>query len=442
MRAEKAATAPTDYNGYTSLFWDWLNTRVLTLDMAVELGLVVIATGLAYLFYRPIHTRIIPYTTQTYRWPVLSLLVRVLDALLYPILAIVILFIADQISTRIGYDAGLCRVVMKLFAAWIVIRMVAQLIKNEFARNLAALIIWCIAALSIFGVLDQVSETLGDTGFTLGEFRITALGVIKGLLVLAALLYGSMALATLVDTRLTRTKLNPASRVLIGKINRILLVGVALLIAITTAGIDLSVLAVFGGALGLGIGFGLQRGFSNMFSGMMLLIDQSIKPGDVIEVPDPSGKESTFGWVTHMGGRYTEIVTRDNRSFLIPNEHLITQQVVNWSHGDTLVRLKVGFGVNYKSDPHAVKRIAEEAAAKVERVEKTPKPACHLVEFGDSSINFSLRFWIRDAEKGVTNVKGDVMLALWDAFKANNIDIPYPHREVYIHDTRQRSNLF
>lgn len=419
--------------GYAAMAWDWLNSRVLTFDMAVETGLAFIALGLAYLFYTPIHRRLTPMTAQAYRWPVLAMLVRACDALLYPIIAIVVLFVADQVSTAAGYDAGLCRVIMKLLAAWIVIRLITQVIKNEFARNLAAAIIWCIAALSIFGVLDQVSTTLAETGFTLGEFRITALGVIKGLLVLAALLYGSMALAALVDTRLTRTKLNPASRVLIGKITRIFLIVCALLIAITTAGIDLSVLAVFGGALGLGIGFGLQRGFSNMFSGIMLLIDQSIKPGDVIEVPDPAGKESTFGWVTHMGGRYTEIVTRDNRSFLIPNEHLITQQVVNWSHGDTLVRLKVRFGVHYDSDPHAVKRIAEQAAAAVRRVEADPKPACHLVEFGDSAIDFSLRFWIRDAEKGVTNVQGDVMLALWDAFKANGIAIPYPHREIYIH---------
>ena len=170
-----------------------------------------------------------------------------------------------------------------------------------------------------------------------------------------------------------------------------------------------------------------------MFSGLMLLMDQSIKPGDVIEITDPAGGKTTFGWVTHMGGRHTEIITRDNKSFLIPNEHLITQQVVNWSHGNTLVRLQLEFGVHYDSDPHRVKKIAEEAALRPERVHADPKPMCHITGFGDSSINFTLRFWIADAEKGVSNIKGDIYLALWDAFKENGIKIPYPHREVFIH---------
>jgi len=225
--------------------------------------------------------------------------------------------------------------------------------------------------------------------------------------------------------------LTPSSQVLITKIVRVALIVFALLIGITSAGIDLSLFAVFGGAIGLGIGFGLQKGISNLFSGMLLLIDRSIKPGDVIEIPDIG----TFGWVNHMAARYTEIVTRDNKSFLIPNEDFITQRVVNWSHGNSLIRLQVSFGVHYKSDPHAVKEMAEKATKDAhERIAQNPAPVCHMTEFGDSSLNFSLRFWIKDAEQGVTNIKGAVMLALWDAFKENDIEIPYPHREVYMHE--------
>lgn len=431
-------TSIESFEKYRLALWDWVDTHVLTAQMGVELGLVVLSLLLAVLLARTIRRQITRanLSSEPGKYARLATILKFIDTFLYPLTAIILLFIADQISTAANYDAGFCRVVIKLLFAWIIIRIITRIIRNEFARNLAAFIIWAIAALSIFGVLDQVTTSLGGTGLSLGEFRITALGVIKGILALSALLYGSMALAGFVDGRLGNTKLNPASQVLIGKIIRIFLVITALLIAITTAGIDLSVLAVFSGAVGLGIGFGLQSGFSNMFSGMMLLIDQSIKPGDVIEIASPSGGESTFGWVTHMGGRHTEIVTRDNKSYLIPNEHLITQQVVNWSHGDTLVRIKVDFGVHYNSDPHFVKRIAEECAAKAPRVQKEPKPMCHLVAFGDSSLNFSLRFWIRDAEKGVTNVQGDVMLALWDAFKENGIGIPYPHREVFVHQAK------
>lgn len=425
-------TTSIDLAHYRSEFWKWINEHILTRDMALESGLVLLSLLTAYALSVSVRPALAAMGSHL-NAPRLSAFMGKLGDLFLPFMGVVILFIADQMSTAVGYDAGLCRIVIKLLMAWIVIRLVTQVISNNFMRNTFAIIIWAIAALSIFGVLDQVTESLGAAGFTLGNFRITALGVIKGILVLSAMLYGALVLASFIDTRLRDTKLNPASRVLIGKITRIFLIASALLIAITTAGIDLSVLAVFSGAVGLGIGFGLQRGFSNMFSGMMLLIDQSIKPGDVIEVTDPTGGQTTFGWVTHMGGRYTEIVTRDNKSFLIPNEHLITQQVVNWSHGNTLVRLKVSFGVHYKSDPHFVKKIAEEIVIKVPRVEADPKPACHLTEFGDSSINFSLRFWIRDAEKGVANVQGDVMLALWDAFKEHGIEIPFPHREVFIH---------
>ena len=189
------------------------------------------------------------------------------------------------------------------------------------------------------------------------------------------------------------------------------------------------------GAIGLGIGFGLQKVVSNLFSGFLLLMDQSIQPGDVIEL-ESSG---TFGWVNNMAARYTEIVTRDNKSYLIPNEELVTQRVVNWSHGNKLVRVEVLFGVHYDSDPHEVIRIAVEAATKPERVISNREAVCWLKEFGDSSINFALRFWIKDADQGITNIKGEVLLALWDAFKANNIAIPYPHREVFIHQAKPES---
>ena len=426
-------TLSVDWQKYQTLAWNWINDNVLTAQMAVELGLVVLSLACALALHLLFHPRLVKLGEQI-TMPRLSWSYRKLTGLFLPLAGIVLLFTADQLSTMAGYDAGLCRIVIKLLFAWIVISLVTQVIGNSLVRNAFAAVIWIIAALSIFGVLGQVSGSLGAAGFSLGEFEITALGVIKGILALGAMLYGAMVLATFVEARLGQTKLNPASRVLIGKVTRIFLIATALLIAITTAGIDLSVLAVFSGALGLGIGFGLQRGFSNMFSGMMLLMDQSIKPGDVIEVTDPTGGQTTFGWVTHMGGRHTEIITRDNKSYLIPNEHLITQQVVNWSHGNTLVRLKVEFGVHYDSNPHDVKRIAEEAAVRAARVESDPKPACHMIEFGDSALNFSLRFWIRDAEKGVTNVKGDVMLALWDAFREQGIKIPYPHREVYLHE--------
>ena len=180
------------------------------------------------------------------------------------------------------------------------------------------------------------------------------------------------------------------------------------------------------GAIGLGIGFGMQKVVSNLVSAIILLLDKSIKPGDVISVGE------TFGWITGLGARYVSVVTREGKEHLIPNEDLITGQVVNWSHSSDLVRLDIPFGVAYDSDPHLVREIAKSAVGDVKRIVKIPNPQCHIVGFGDSSVDLKLRFWIRDPSAGLTNVRGDAYLALWDALKENNIEIPFPRRDVTV----------
>jgi len=352
--------------------------------------------------------------------------------LLFPFITLVVIFLMTRIASSepVGVDVSLINGMMKVLAAWIVIRLLAQFIDNHAVRNVFALGIWSVAALSIFGVLGTATAVLDSAAFTMGDFRLSLLSIIKSVFYLFILMYFATFVSSFAERRVLKsTSLTRSSQVLVAKIIRVFLIVIALLIGITSSGIDLSLFAVFGGAVGLGIGFGLQKGISNLFSGMLLLVDRSIEPGDVIEIPEIG----TFGWVNHMAARYTEIVTRDNKSFLIPNEDFITQRVVNWSHGNSLIRIEVEFGVHYDSDPHAVKALAEEAAANAhERICEDPSPVCHLTEFGDSSLNFKLRFWIQDAERGVTNMRGAVMLSLWDAFKDNNIEIPYPHRDVYI----------
>ncbi|NJL50166.1 MAG: mechanosensitive ion channel [Blastochloris sp.] len=189
-------------------------------------------------------------------------------------------------------------------------------------------------------------------------------------------------------------------------------------------------LCLLHGAIGLGLGFGLQKVVSNLVSGVILLADRSIKPGDVISVGD------TFGWIAQLGARYVSVVTRDGRSFLIPNEDLITNRVINWSFSTQTVRLEVAFGVAYDSDPHLVRQIAVAAAKTVSRVHDMPPPVCHISGFGESSIDFVLRFWINDPVNGVANVKGDVFLALWDSFRERGITIPFPQMEMRV--TRAR----
>ncbi len=411
-------------------FAKWFVDFIWTVDCGAQAVIMLVSFGLAFLIARITKPRLNDLINK------LSIPFRLTEILysglklIFPLIAMIFIFIGSKIAGPAGLDLNVTftLALVKVLLAWIVIKAISQFIEQRFARNVIALTVLALVALSIFGVMDQTMTLLDSIGFSIGEFRLSALTVAKGILGIFILLYGALFLANLLDKRISSSRsLTPSSRVLISKIARVTLIVSALLIGITSAGIDLSLFAVFSGAVGLGVGFGLQKVISNLFSGVLLLLDQSIKPGDIIEI------DQTFGWVNHMGARYTELVTRDNKSYLVPNEEFITQQVINWSHGNTLVRVETQFGVHHDSNPHEVKRLAVEAASKPDRVVDSPIPMCHLVEFGDSSLNFVLRYWIKDAEKGITNTKGDVMLSIWDAFKENDIKIPYPHREVFMH---------
>lgn len=417
----------------SDFFMTWFGEHFWTVDFLYESVIIAVAAALGNIVYRFARKPIGGYIDES------GLPIRVrrilynLNRLILPSATLIFMFIGAMIASIEIFDVNISFVkgVMKVLLAWVAIRAAVQFIANNLIRNIFAIAIWVVAALSIFGVLEQTANLLDAFGFSVGTFRISALVLIKGALSLFMLLYIATFTSTFAERAVLRSKsLTRSSQVLIAKIIRISLIVIALMIGVTSAGIDLSIFAVFSGAVGLGVGFGLQKVVSNLFSGLLLLLDKSIEPGDVIELEN----SGTFGWVHHMGARFTEIVTRDNKSYLIPNEELITQNVVNWSHGDKLIRLHAPFGVHYNSDPHEVIRIAQKAATRPERVVAEPAPVCWITEFGDSSINFDLRFWIKDAEGGVANVVGQVMLALWDAFKENDIQIPYPHREVFIHE--------
>jgi small-conductance mechanosensitive channel len=419
---------------YFSRFLSLVQDHIYTSDFGLQFSLIGVALLLGAFVRKRFNPKIMSAIDESSLHYATKKILRNISRLILHIVALTILLLAGAILKSglvVEFDLYFLNAATALLLAWIVIRFIVQVIDNSMVRNMFAMTIWGVTALAILGVLDQTTSTLDSAGVNIGEFRISALSITKGTIALFILLYSALFVARLLERQVQKTSgLTLSSKVLISKIIRVTLVATALIIGITSAGVDLSLFAVFGGAIGLGVGFGLQKGISNLFSGMMLLMDKSIKPGDILELP---GNDGVFGWVAEMGARYTEIVTRDNKSFLIPNEDFITQQVINWSHGDdTLVRVETSFGVHYDSDPHEVKRIAQEAALTPERVQEKPAPVCHLVEFGDSSINFVLRYWIKDAQEGVTNTKGGVMLALWDAFKENGIEIPYPQREVYI----------
>src|SRR5690606_18102213 len=250
----------------------------------------------------------------------------------------------------------------------------------------------------------------------------------KAILFLGVLFWLAFSIGNFLDQRIQRSQeLTPSLRVLSGKIVRVTLIIIAAVAWLSVIGINLTVITVFSGAIGVGIGFGLQKVVSNLFSGIIILLDRSIKPGDTISVGQ------TFGWIRELRARFVSVVTRDGREYLIPNEDFITREVINWSYSDEWVRLEVPFRVSFDADPHFVTKVAAEAAAKVPRVDNARNPpVCWMTEFGEFSLQFLLRFWISDPQKGLANVRGEVLLTLWDALKEHGIKVPFPQREIVV----------
>ena len=316
----------------------------------------------------------------------------------------------------------------KLAVAWLVIRLVTSVIRNEFIVRLVSLSAWLIAALSVVGQLQPTLELLDSdpVAIMLGGLRLTPLLLIKaGALLIVALWLTNIA-SNFAESRITRsTDLTPSIQVLLVKMIRMGLMVIAIAIALSAVGINLSALAVFTGAAGVGIGLGLQKIVANFISGIILLADKSVKPGDLVTIGDSSGR------ISAMKTRYISVAAGDGREFLIPNEDLVTQKVVNWTYTDKNTLVKVLFGTNYDADPRLVCKLAIEIAAAAPRAIKSKPPSCLLTEFAEAGMKFSLTFWIADPDV-MDNVKSDVMLSLWDAFKREGIRVPYPVREIRI----------
>ena len=353
----------------------------------------------------------------------LSALLRRLEWLFFiPVIGLVLLVMQSVTWPSRSY---LISIALQLATAWLVIAVLSRVIRTRTISRMVALVVWTIVALNITNLYTPIADTLDSVSFGMGKTRFSMLQVIQGILLIVSLLWIANFTGNFVQNRINRMEdLTPSLQVLIGKFVKIILIIVALTAALSGIGLDLTALTVFSGAVGVGLGFGLQKVVSNFISGVIILLDKSIKPGDTITLED------TFGWVRELRARFVSVITRDGKEYLIPNEDFITRQVVNWSFSDDLVRIDVSFGVSYDSDPHDVIRIAKEVAGGIDRISKVKPPVCWLVGFGDSSLDFVLRFWISDPRNGLTNIRGTVLIGLWDAFKEADIGIPFPHREI------------
>ena len=407
---------------------NYVLTHILVWHMLIQLMVV----GCLYLLARLAAGAVRPWLhRQLTRHPLvehsLPHLTRVITArLLSPIFAVVFLWFALRAASHFHWPNHGIRIFLSLFLAWVIIRLLTSQMKNRAMARLVSITIWSIAALDIVHVLIPVLTLLNSIDLTVGSVNLTALSIIQGGLILVVLFWLAKKISVFFEHWIkTVQNVTPSVQVLLHKLLGIILFTLVIVGVLYYLGINLTAFAVFSGGIGLGIGIGLQKVFANLISGLIILADKSIKPGDVIQLGD------TYGRINYLGGRYISVVTRDAKEYLIPNEDLITNQVVNWSYSNNLLRLKIPVGIGYDSHIPQAMELMLQAAGEVPRVLADPEPACLLMGFGDNSVDFQLRVWIHDPQNGVANVKSQVLLGVWERFREHGIDLPFPQRVLH-----------
>jgi small-conductance mechanosensitive channel len=355
---------------------------------------------------------------------------------------LVILAAADGLMHALGTPAQIVTVAVQLGGLLLLIRVVVYLARVSMGTRARlkgwgtaiSFVLWVFLSMHLLGWGDTVIGLLDSIGLNAGKTRISVWSVMKLLVTVSLFVMIAMWMARWLERRVLKLDaLAPNMRIGIAKFTQAFLVGLSVLVGLNAAGLDLTTLNVLTGAVGIGLGFGLQSIAANFVSGFVLLMDRSIKPGDVISFTGMPGTATEgFGWVEELRGRYVVVRDRDGVSTLVPNQNLITNPVTNWSYSDPRVRLKLPVRVSYRDDPEVAMRLLLEAAAGHPRIIHDPAPVARLMHFGDSGIELELRFWIPDPHEGVNNVRSDVNRAIWRLFNANGVTIPVAQREIRV----------
>jgi len=362
---------------------------------------------------------------------------RSAQRIVFPLSMLLGVLVGRAVLRSLQFDVVLLYLAVPLLLALAAIRLAVYVLRQGLHpgpavkawEHLISTSIWILFALHLLGLLPEIVKALDAFGYSFGEIRISLLTLLQFAVAVGILMVLATWLTRAVERLLSRsTYISPGAKIGLSKTIKFALYTIAALLALNMAGIKLGALAVFGGALGVGLGFGLQRIASNFISGFILVFDRSIRPGDVISINEK------FGWVQELRARYIVVRDRDGVETLIPNENLITTEVINWSYSDEQIRLKLPVQISYADDPEAAMEILLKAAEASARVMQDPPPAARLMGFGDNGIDLELRVWIRDPQQGVANVRSDVNLAIWKGFRDAGITIPFPQRDLYVRE--------
>ena len=400
-----------------------------------EVGVLLLAAAGAWMVHRTLGESVAARTEGGEDYSVRYLALKTLQRVLFPISMLLGVLTGRLLLQQHHSPVNLLDLAVPLLVSLATIRFIIYFLRKTFRpgpavkawENLIAVSIWIVVALHLLGWLPAVLQGLDGMAMQVGDTRISVLAVLKLVLALALLWLLAQWLGRLIENRISGAKfVNPGMQVALVKLSKFVLLVLAFLLALDAVGIDLTALTVFGGALGVGLGFGLQRIASNFISGFIVLFDRSIRPGDVITIGDK------LGWVQELHARYVVVQDRDGVERLIPNEMLITNEVINWSYSSRNVRLKIPVSISYDDDPEQALALLAEAAKANPRVLEDPPPTTRLMAFGDSGIALELRVWIEDPEAGIGSVRSDINLAIWRSFKDAGIVIPYPQRDLHI----------
>ena len=357
-----------------------------------------------------------------------------IQKLIFPLSALALALIARW-GLHHWQPVKLLNVAVPLLFSFALIRVAFYVLRHTFASDgwlrawgrYIAWVIWIGVALYVTGLWPEIINVLDAYDFHIGKQRVSLLLILQGALSVLITLLIALWLGRFVESRLMRAStLDINLRVMLSKLSQALLVLCAILIALPAVGIDLTLLSVFGGMLGVGIGFGLQKIASNYISGFIILMDRSVRIGDLVTIDQHTGQ------LTRMTARYVVVRSLGGLEAIIPNEAIIASTVINHSHTDPRVRVAMPIQISYQSDLETALKIMEDAARRHPRVLKHPEPGAVLLHFGDSGIDLELGIWIEDPQEGTYGLRSDIYREIWRDFKKHDIEIPYPQREVRI----------
>jgi small-conductance mechanosensitive channel len=418
--------------------FEQLTTPEVMAEVIALVMVALLATALAqYIkrWLRPLAAR-----ADLPRWPRRMVIIGMVIAPSF--MALVLILGLRATFAYAGLPVALIDVAMDLATVLLLVRLGVHVLSvslgpNSWIRSWElriTFVIWAAIAFQVLGWFNGIERTLDGVDLVPGKAQFSLWALLKGVVVIAGFLIVTSLVARTIERRVMKMEgLAISTRIGISKFSTFGLLALGVLLGINASGVDLTALTVLTGAIGIGLGFGLQTIASNFVSGFVLLMDKSIKPGDVISFTGTTGTSSeNFGWVQELRGRYIVIRDRDGVETLVPNQHFINNQVVNWSYSDQRVRIRLPVMISFSDDPEFALQVLVDAAANHPRILKDPGPVSRLMSFENYGMRVEVRFWIRDPMNGVNNVRSDVNREIWRLFKKHGITIPVQQHDVRV----------